>query len=64
MKPEEVVHWCAERLAHFKVPRYVVFCEELPKTPSLRVRKDMLRRDQSDPKKDCFDREKAEIRLR
>jgi hypothetical protein len=42
----------------------VVFCEELPKTPSLRVRKDLLRRDQADPHKDCFDREKAGISLR
>lgn len=64
MKPEEVVHWCAERLAHFKVPRYVVFCEELPKTPSLRVRKDLLRRDPAGLHNDCFDREKAGISLR
>ena len=64
MKPEEVVYWCAERLAHFKVPRYVEFRKELPRTPSLRVRKDSLRRDTANLNRDCFDREKAEIRLR
>ena len=64
MNPEEVVYWCAERLAHFKVPRYVEFRKELPRTPSLRVRKDLLRRDTSDLNRDCFDREKAGIRLR
>lgn len=64
MKPEEVVYWCAERLAHFKVPRYVEFRKELPRTPSLRVRKDLLRRDTADLNRECFDREKAEIRLR
>src|SRR5699024_4520933 len=28
----EVIHWCEEKLAHFKVPRYVEFRKELPKT--------------------------------
>ncbi len=62
MKPEEVIYWCAERLAYFKVPRYVGFRSELPMTPSLRVRKELLRKE-SDPT-ECFDREKAGIRLR
>jgi crotonobetaine/carnitine-CoA ligase len=64
MKPEEVVHWCAERLARFKVPRYVEFRVELPRTPSLRVRKDLLRQDPAGLHNDCFDREKAEIHPR
>ena len=64
MGPEEIVSWCAERLAHFKVPRYVEFRAELPRTPSLRVRKNLLRRDVAGPAGECFDREKADIRLR
>ena len=64
MKPEDVVHWCAERLAYFKVPRYVEFRDDLPRTPSLRVRKDVLRREREDLTSGCFDREKAGIRLR
>ena len=64
MKPEEVVYWCAERLAHFKVPRYVEFREELPRTPSLRVRKELLRQESGDFNIGCFDRAKAGIPLR
>ncbi|MBI2166228.1 MAG: ATP-dependent acyl-CoA ligase [Chloroflexi bacterium] len=63
IKPEEVVYWCADRLAYFKVPRYVEFRDDLPRTPSLRVRKDLLRQEH-DPTKGCFDREKAGIRIR
>ena len=33
----------AERLAAFKVPRYVEFLAELPKTPSSKVQKHLLR---------------------
>lgn len=64
MAPEEIVYWCAERLAYFKVPRYIEFRKELPRTPSLRVRKELLRRESEDANRACFDREKAGIRLR
>jgi crotonobetaine/carnitine-CoA ligase len=62
--PEEVIYWCAERLAYFKVPRYIEMRDELPRTPSLRVRKDVLRQEREDLIEGCFDREKAGIRLR
>ena len=64
LAPEDVIHWCAERLAHFKVPRYVELREDMPRTPSFRVRKDMLRQEREDLTIGCFDREKAGIRLR
>lgn len=64
MKPEEIVYWCADRLAHFKVPRYIEFRKELPRTPSLRVRKELLRRESEGLDAHYFDREKAGIRLR
>ncbi len=64
LTPEEVVHWCAEHLAYFKVPRYVELRDELPRTPSLRVRKDLLRQERPDLTQGCFDREQAGIRLR
>ena len=63
-KPEDVVYWCAERLAYFKVPRYIEIRDELPRTPSLRVRKDLLRQEQGDPTQGCFDREAAGIKIR
>ena len=64
LAPEDVVYWCAEHLAYFKVPRYVEFKEDLPRTPSLRVRKDLLRQEREDLTQGCFDREAAGIRIR
>ena len=64
LKPEDVVYWCAERLAYFKVPRYIELRDELPRTPSMRVPKDVLRQEREDLTVGCFDREKAGIRLR
>lgn len=59
--PEELIYWCAERLAYFKVPRYIVIRASLPKTPSLRIRKDLLRLEKHE---DCFDLEKSGIKLK
>lgn len=64
LSPEDVVYWCADNLAYFKVPRYVEMREDLPRTPSLRVRKDLLRKEREDPTQGCFDREAAGIKLR
>ncbi len=64
LTPEDVIHWCADRLAYFKVPRYLEFREDLPRTPSLRVRKDELRQEREDLTSGCFDREAAGIQLR
>ena len=61
---ETIVRWCAENLAYFKVPRYVEIRDELPRTPSLRVRKDLLRQEREDLVEGCFDREAAGIRVR
>lgn len=38
-----VADWCRERLAAIKVPRYVVFVDALPQTPTHRVAKFKLR---------------------
>ena len=64
INPEELVWWCAENLAYFKVPRYWEVREELPRTPSLRVRKDVLRQERDDLIAGCYDREAAGLRLR
>jgi crotonobetaine/carnitine-CoA ligase len=62
--PAEIVRWCARHLAYFKVPRYIEVREAFPRTPSLRVRKDILRQERADLIAGCFDREAAGIRLR
>ena len=64
VEAEAVVRWCAEHLAYFKVPRYIEVRDELPRTPSLRVRKDLLRQEREDLISGCFDREAAGIRIR
>ncbi|MFH1624152.1 MAG: AMP-binding protein [Pseudomonadota bacterium] len=43
MTPEEVIDWCKTHLAAFKVPRYIQFRDELPKTTTERVQKHSLR---------------------
>jgi crotonobetaine/carnitine-CoA ligase len=40
----ELVEFCAERLAKYKVPRYVSLRDhDFPRTPSMRVKKDEIR---------------------
>ena len=43
LDPEALVRFLGERMAHFMVPRYVRILEELPKTPSSKVMKHVLR---------------------
>jgi crotonobetaine/carnitine-CoA ligase len=40
-----LAEWCSGLLAEFKVPRYVLFVDELPRTPTHRVAKFELRKD-------------------
>jgi len=42
-EPEAFLAWCEEKLPHFAVPRYVEVVAELPKTPSNKVQKYLLR---------------------
>ncbi|MCC6532462.1 MAG: AMP-binding protein [Burkholderiales bacterium] len=42
---EEIAFWCRERLAPHKVPRYVVFVDALPHTPTHKVAKHVLKED-------------------
>ncbi len=43
--PEEMIDWCVERLADFKIPRYIEYRQKLPKTPSERVEKYLLKKE-------------------
>jgi crotonobetaine/carnitine-CoA ligase len=45
LRHEEIAQWCRERLAAIKVPRYVVFVDALPHTPTHRVAKFKMRDD-------------------
>ena len=56
MLPEEVINWCKTSLAAFKVPRYVQFRSDLPKTATERVQKYILR-EEKDLIKKSYDME-------
>ena len=43
VQPVELLDWCARRMPHFAVPRYVEFVPALPKTPTQKVQKVILR---------------------
>ena len=41
--PAELVAWCREEMANYKVPRYVWLVDDLPLNPSNKVLKTELR---------------------
>ena len=43
LPPERLWEFCSEHLAPFKVPRYLDYRNDLPKTPSSKVQKNLLR---------------------
>jgi crotonobetaine/carnitine-CoA ligase len=51
--PAAFLAWCEARLARFQLPRYLAFIDEFPKTPTERIRKDLLPRETAG----CFDAE-------
>jgi len=59
LAPLELFDYLRPRMAHFMLPRYLRFLPSLPKTPSLRVKKDVLRKEGVTV--DTWDREAAGI---
>ena len=45
LEASEIAAWCKEHLSDHKTPRYIVFKDELPLTPTLRVAKFKLKAD-------------------
>ncbi len=62
--PVDLFRWCKERLAYFKIPRYMEFGDSLPKTPTHRIEKYKLRSEKKDLTEGCFDREEMGIEIR
>ena len=60
--PVELIEFLRPRMAHFMVPRYVRIVDELPKTPTAKVQKALLR--EQAVTGDTWDREAAGIRLK
>jgi crotonobetaine/carnitine-CoA ligase len=45
MTAEELIDWCKDRLASFKLPRFIQFRESLPKTSTQRIAKSELKKE-------------------
>jgi acyl-CoA synthetase (AMP-forming)/AMP-acid ligase II len=54
--PQEIWNFCKPHLAAFKVPRYLEYRNELPKTPSSKVQKNILREESKQGGTKAFDR--------
>lgn len=59
--PEELLAFLQPRLAHFMLPRYVRILADLPRTPTQKVEKHVLRSTGLTP--DTWDRQKAGVRV-
>ncbi len=59
--PAELIEFLRPRLAHFMLPRYVRVLDELPRTPTQKVEKHVLR--SAGVTADTWDREKAGVRV-
>ncbi len=60
LPPEEIWNFCKEHLAPFKIPRYLEYRLELPKTPSSKIQKGLLREEPKSQATQIFDHVVAE----
>jgi len=54
--PEEIISFCMQSIAEFKVPRYIEYTTEFPRTPSGKIQKHLLMAEKKDLTTDCYDR--------
>lgn len=59
--PAVLIDFLRPRMAHFMIPRYIRIMDELPKTPTEKVQKHILR--EEGVTEDTWDREEAGIRI-
>jgi crotonobetaine/carnitine-CoA ligase len=62
LRPEEIIQHCEERMPYFMVPRFLRFVSSLPKTPTERVQKHILK--EQGITIDTWDREKTRYTIR
>ena len=62
IEPEEIIRYLQPRIAHHMIPRYVRIVDELPKTPTAKVEKHVLRAEGVTG--ETWDRERAGISIR
>ncbi len=62
INPEQLLVFLTKRMAHFMVPRYIRVVEELPKTPTTKIQKALLR--ELGVTNDTWDREAHGIKIK
>jgi crotonobetaine/carnitine-CoA ligase len=62
LTPEELIAYAVDRMPYFAVPRFVEFMESLPKTPTERVQKYLLKQAGITP--NTWDREKVGVEVK
>ncbi len=60
--PLELFHFLEPRMAHFMLPRFIRIMDNLPKTPTQKVQKNLLKGDGITS--DTWDREVAGIKVK
>ncbi|GIW47091.1 MAG: ATP-dependent acyl-CoA ligase [Deltaproteobacteria bacterium] len=60
--PEEIIKHCEERMPYFMIPRFVRFVDSLPKTPTERVQKHILK--EQGVTADTWDMQKAGYKIK
>jgi crotonobetaine/carnitine-CoA ligase len=60
----DVVHFAAEHMSYFMVPRFVEFIEQLPKTASEKLEKYKLKQDAQARRSELWDREREGIEVK
>lgn len=53
---EEIVSWCNGKLAEFKIPRFLEFCNDFPRSAIGRIQKSILKAEKQDLTDGCYDR--------
>jgi crotonobetaine/carnitine-CoA ligase len=62
LDPVALIEFLRPRMAHFMIPRFVRMMPELPKTPTQKVQKNLLREEGITA--DTWDRERAGVVIR
>jgi len=60
--PQELLLWCKGKLAEFKIPRFLEFRADFPKSAIGRIQKNLLKAEEQDLADQSFDRLKEEKR--
>jgi len=55
VSPHEVISWCIGKLAEFKIPRFLEFREDFPKSAIGRIQKSILKSEKIDFTDGCYD---------